>query len=964
MLLTSSTRAPVSICLFGPVRISVHGNTPSHLSRPGAQWLLALLVLHRGSLLREEAAKWLHPDSESQPGRELLGKDAKALALALGKENSRLQRHLHSSLILDLENVWVDVLEFEGAIGRNDWTEAVTHHAAGATLLGTLPDQDIYPELFEHLQYHEGRLEKFYAHALAGVAAEAAGRGKWDEAEGLAKRALELQETDIPSHHILLRAAAARNQPQELEQRLDDLRAVCKGVRAVSLESMELYQTLREEIALRETNPGPRAPMAHPSTGAARTPGFVLPSEELFGRADDLRKVRALLYESQVVTLRGTAGVGKTWLAERVYETVAANYQDGAVFVDLTPLPKDGAALIPEVIAEHFRLGQAQEEVLLCHLEGRDTLLVLNNCEHLLTGCAAFVRVLCRRCPKVRVLATSRHRLKVPQEREWEVRPLPLPAGDVLAGITPQALLASPAIALFVRRVVNKERDFSLTPENMGAVARICTRLGGIPLALVMAAARTRPGNVREIAERLTGFGRFELLTEDAGDDVRQHETLLASLDWSYDLLPSDNLERRLFNALSVFADGWNSQAAEAVSGLGRKAFGTQEKLIDYALVDGSRQDGRLCLLETMREYSRRKLEASPEAPDVHRRFLAWCETLVYEAAQELDGPEQKRWLGVLEAEHSNLRAALRYCQEEARWAEGVRLAARLWPFWNTRNHWREGRGWLELFLANPAGGPEDRASACNGAALLAIQMGDFEQALAHLRKGRAIAEGLGPKILADVLSTLGFLMVKRGVPEEIPPEAQGASLIALYHRAMREQPEEAIHADRSTFWPLWGLGKEAMERDEPGEAESRFLSALEVARRHGNLQHQILVLGTLAKIARGWKLWPQAATHLTESLRLAQSLEDLGSVAACLEDFARMAVDCAAWEEAVRCCAVAKVARELAAVMDDDSRRDYPLITDPSRRHMDGVAYEAAWAAGRGLTRAELLRFIPTPVA
>ena len=668
--------------------------------------------------------------------------------------------------------------------------------------------------------------------------------------------------------------------------------------------------------------------------------------------------------DNRLVTLWGPGGVGKTWLALRAADEIKDRYRDGAWFVDLTPLPRDAGNLIPNQVARALGLTDKPEGELLDALENSDRLLVLNNCEHLRAECAAFVDHLRARCGRIRVLATSQQGLDVSGEVVWPVRPLLAPTQQELEqGISPGALTRDYAAArLFVSRV---QPELTVTAESAPAVAQICALLGGIPLALIMAAARTRPPTLRRIAESLAADGRFEVLTEGERTEAKQHQTLRDLLDWSYGLLPEDGAERPLFQALSIFVDGWPPEAVAPVANLSEaKAFDASEELVRKALVVGDRPDGRQFLLETMKVYAWHKIKDTPEGAHVTARFLTWCRALADEAAEELDGPEQKRWLETLETEHGNLRSALRHCRDSARWAEGLRLAARLWPYWNTRNHWREGRDWLELFLKHPAGKPEDHASAHNGAAVLAIQMGDFGQALPHVETARGIAERLGPKPLADVLGTLGFLLDKRGMSKEIPPEAQGKNLLALYHRAIREQPEQAIHAERSTFWPLWGLSKEAAERDgQLDEAGLRAGEALQVARRHGNLEQQSLALGTLGDVAQKRGLWSEAASRLTESLRAAQDLPDLGRVAACLEQFARLAVTRSDWAAAVLCCTFAKEAREIEGVTDKNSDSNYPEITVPALSQLGDEAYDDAWAAGRGLTREGLLQFSPPAV-
>lgn len=969
---TGQVPSPLEIRLFGPFRVTVDGQPlrvrkndklVDPLKNRESRWLLAALALRHGQdVPRETLAEVLFPSdgpkvySEEQ-ARDSLGKSLKELLSTLGERAGRIV-HTPRTIRLDLQGAYVDVAEFERAWQREEWERAVEHHGDGTRLLEGCPDA-----LAEYVEEESIALQNKFVRCLENAALRAAAVGEWEEAQHLARRALDVDPSRSRPYHALMEAAAGLNRPLLLKSVFKQLCNVSGDpTDPVEMESQQLYDRLTALMQRCEAEADEARQKRHSPFTPHNIPKLPAP---LIGREKDLEEVLKRLYapDKRLVTLWGPGGVGKTWLALKAADEIKDRYRDGAWFVDLTPLPRDAGDQIPRQIALALRLNADLEGALLDALENSDRLLVLNNCEHLRSECAALVDRLRARCGRIRVLVTSQQGLDVSGEVVWPVRPLRAPTQlELERGVSPEVLTRDYAAAkLFASRI---QPELTVTAESAPAVAQICARLGGIPLALVMAAARTRPPTVRRIAEILAADGRFEILTEGERTEAKQHQTLRDLLDWSYALLPEDGPERPLFRALSVFVDGWPPEAVAPVSGLSKaKAFDASEELVRKALVDGDRPDGRQFLLETMKLYAWHKIKDTPEGADVTGRFLTWCCTLVDEAAEELDGPEQKRWLGMLETEHGNLRAGLCHYRDQGRWTEGLRLAARLWPFWNTRNHWREGRDWLELFLAHPTGEPENRASAHNGAAVLAIQFSDFEQALAHVRTAREIAEGLGPKLLADVLSTLGFLMAKRGTAKEIPPEARGENLLAFYHRAMREQPEQAIHAERSTFWPLWGLSKDAEQEGHLEEAARRSEDALQVAKRHGNLQQQTLALGTLGIVAQKRGLWSEAAKRMTESLQVAQDLPDLGRVAACLEDFARLAMGCADWKAAVLCCSFAKEAREIEGVTDDNSDNNYPEIIGPCLSHLSDEVYRETWAAGRGLTREGLLQFVPPSV-
>ena len=979
---------PLEIRLFGPVRVAVDGY-PARILRPPrydklvdplmyreVQWLVAALALAPDKFIkRETLASWIFSNrSSSVPKKPLKRTEEEQARESLTKSLPILREALeHSIICLDIEDnairlrsegVYVDVSEFERDWQQGNWDKAIGHYGEEGALLDPGPPGEKMPDFAAWVEPRRNALEEQYTHALLMAAEGHLTEKRSEEAQRLAQLALSVDSFSEEACRLLMRAAAAQGRRDRVRREYIRLRdAFSREGMDLAAETCDLYQHLRNEFQREER----AQEMARQEAAGPFTEGNIEElTAPLIGRDRELKEVRERLYgtERRLVTLWGPGGVGKTWLALAVAAEVKARYRDGAWFINLASLPRGGGKLIPNQIALALRVVAEPEELLLDKLEHSDRLLVLNNCEHLRDECAAIVHALLAKCHRVRVLATSQTPLGIAAESLVRVRPLRPPTKDLIVpgAITPEVLLHDfPSVALFMDRV---QPDIRLTPQNAPAVAQICAHLGGIPLAIAMAAARARTYSVEEIAKRLAEDGRFRLLTKgEQGADGR-HGTLSDLLDWSYRLLHEDGQEQQLFRALSVFADGWTPEAAIAVGGVPEDAvLDALDGLVDKALVVEYEGDNRLFLMETMREYAWGKIKNTPEGTHVIDRFLAWCQVLAEEAAGELDGPEQKRWLGTLETEHGNLRAGLRHYWDGARWAEGLRLAARLWPFWNTRNHWREGREWLGLFLAQQEGGPEDRASAHNGASVLATQMDDFEQALAHVQTAREIAEGLGPKMLADVLSTLGFLMNKRGMAKEIPPEARGESLLAFYHRAMREQPEQAIHAERSTFWPLWGLSKDAEQEGHMEEAARRSEDALQVAKRHGNLQQQTLALGTLGIIAQKRGLRSEAAKRMMESLQVAQDLPDLGRVAACLEDFARLAMDCADWKAAVLCCSFAKEARELEGVTDANSDNNYPEITGLCLSHLSDEVYRETWAAGRGLTREGLLQFIPPSV-
>jgi predicted ATPase len=398
--------------------------------------------------------------------------------------------------------------------------------------------------------------------------------------------------------------------------------------------------------------PGPSEPGRQPDNLPLQLTSFI-------GRGRETTEIEELLEEGRLLTLIGPGGSGKTRLALAVASEVAQRFEDGVWLVKLAPLSDPD--LLPQAVASVLGVrespGTSLADTLAAHLGTRHLLLLLDNCEHLPGACVSLAEGLLRRCPNLRILATSRAALGAVGEALFNVPPLTLP--DPRRGPTVGSLPEYEAVRLFVERAKAVRPDFTLTEANALAVAHICYRLDGIPLALELAAARTKVLSVDQISERLDDS--FALLTGGGRTRMPHHKTLRATMDWSYELLTER--ERTLLARLSVFASGFALEAAEAV-GTGGSIDGYDVLdllafLVDKSLVLVAEHDGeaRYRLLETVRQYGREKLEESGEAEPILQRHAGFYLALAERA--DLMSREQAVWLERLENEHDNFRAAL-----------------------------------------------------------------------------------------------------------------------------------------------------------------------------------------------------------------------------------------------------------------------------------------------------------------
>ena len=691
---------------------------------------------------------------------------------------------------------------------------------------------------------------------------------------------------------------------------------------------------------------------------AGRSPNNLpLELSSFIGREREIEEIKRLLFGgARLLTLAGPGGCGKTRLALEVAAELVGGFEDGVWLVELASL--SDPTLVPQAVASVLRVreqaGRPLTETLSNHLESKKMLLVLDNCEHLIEECANLAEALLRTCPGLRVLATSREALSITGETNWPVSPLSLPDAHDLPPI--EELTRYEATRLFVERSVAVLPAFGLTSRNALAVAQVCQKLDGIPLAIELAAARVRVLTAEQIAERLDDC--FWLLRGGSRTALPRHRTLRATIDWSHELLSEE--ERALFRRLSVFAGGSTLEAAEAACGgedLEKdEILEPLSHLVDKSLVVMEERGGeaRYRLLETVRQYGREKLRESGEAEAVRRHHANFFLALAEDVEPKINGGERNLWLERLEREHDNLRAALRWAADTAEAEMGLRLGGALFWFWFHRGYWSEGRRWLEGALATEGGAGAPlrtvaRTKALFGTGVLAWTQGDHSAARTQLEESVAIWRELGDKRgLAHTLHFLGVEVL-----------GQGEHVAA---RALAQESVEIFREGEDTWGlaaSLASLGIVAQTQEDYSLASSLLGESAALFRGMGDAWGLALPLRNLGIVALRQGDLDRAAAWLREGITTLRELGEKWFMSRNLETLAAVIAMQGDHERAARLFGTGETLREaIGASVLPFYRADYDRGVAAARTGLDEQTFTGAWAQGRAMTLEQALSY------
>lgn len=734
------------------------------------------------------------------------------------------------------------------------------------------------------------------------------------------------------------------------------------------------------------------------------------------GRERELNEIKNLIagigakhaspLQIRLVTLTGAGGCGKTRLSLQIGADLIEEFSDGVWLIELASL--SDPTLVLQAVASSLGIreqsGRSLTDTLLDYLQSKQLLLILDNCEHVISACAQLADALLRRCPKLKILASSREALGIAGESNYPIFPLPLPEmRPQSSGKTNSwsALAQCESVRLFVERATAVLPTFAITAQNASAVVQICQRLDGIPLAIELAAARVKALSVEQIAARLDDC--FRLLTGGNRAALPRQQTLRAAMDWGYDLLTEP--ERALLRRLSVFASGFTLDAVEAICsdrarGLSPLLGISDSEVLDLltnlvgkslVLVEDRDQEMRYRLLETVRQYARDKLLEVNESEIFRRRHRDYFLKFAEPTEARLQGREQETWLRRLEREHENLRVAFDWSLAIGDTEAGLRLAGDLWFFWHVHGDWSEGRAYLEAALATSPGSEAKsvRAKAIHGAGVLAWRQGDYERATELIQQSWALYRELGNRqqlaycpnvlgliahhqgdderavvLLEESLRLFRELGDKRGIAYALnilgliahrQGDNERAAKLCEEGLALRRELEDK----RGIALALRLLGGVVLHQGDLKRAAALYKECLGLFRELGDKWGMANTLWQLGRLASYLGDQGQSSALFKESLVRQRELGNKADIASCLEGLAGIACAHKEMERALMLFGAAEALREqIGAPLPLAERADYDHQIPMARAGLGENQCAAVWAKGRAMTLEQAIEY------
>ena len=828
----------------------------------------------------------------------------------------------------DNESVWVDTHAFEAAsdIARRSNDPAACRPAADL-YRGELLPSDRYEEWLDarRVALHASFVEVIIKLAL--VSEEA---GDISSAIDTWQRLIAVDPVHEEAHaHLMLLHSRAGRQREALAQ-FDRLTGALAS--ELGVEPDPVTQQLARAIAEGRISAGPEPasrPEVHGNLPAQPT--------ELIGRDQELAAVRQTLSDSRLITLTGPGGVGKTRLALAVTAAERDTYGQDVYFIPLAALdrPEQAESALMHAFGLREATGKPPVETLIEHLRGRPILLVLDNFEHIIST-AALVSTLLEACPQLRVLATSRVPLHLRGEHEYPLH----------------SLTEDASTTLFIERSQHVKPDFQPDSDQVTAIREICRQLDRLPLAIELAAARSKVLPPQALLGRLEH--PLKLLTGGARDLPERQRTLRTTIAWSYDLLDTD--DQRTFRRLAVFSGGWTLESAEAIAGItdDEQAFVLDRlgTLIDNALIQQNEQpDGqpRFNMLATIQEFAREQLAGSSEHDTLRNRHLEHFTHFATLAEPHLEGEDQAVWLDRIEADISNLHAALDWCQQGHRPDLGLELVRGLRLYWFMRGHLAEGMRWAASITGLPGAEefPDQYADALNSAGFLARHHGDFDRGYAFINRSLEISRRLGdPKRISDAQANLGYIVLQ----EERFEEAE--QLYAASLAISRDIDNQQGIADA-----LSHLALIALHQGNSYDARQLNEESLGIWQQLGDREGIAWAHHRLGVVFMRQEDYTTARDYFLTNLTISSQLGYQWGLAWAYEGFSQLALIAGHPQLAVRLVSAAAAIRDGSGIpLFGGERRDVERVTGSARDLLDESTFTTAWQEGQHWTPEEVM--------
>ncbi len=921
----------IDIDLLGGFRARWDGTEIRRLPRRvvGDLWVY-LLLHHDVPLLVPQVAAAFWPDIPDAKARGNLRRYLYFLTAELPDEDPAAPWLLRDRQVVQWNPAapfTLDAAGFENAVRRGrhaadngDSDAAVAHLQAARSLYrgDLIPENDA-----AWLAPHRDRLRAQWVQGLGLLARLLAAEGDLAGTVEVADSLCAAAPRDAAGIAVAMWALAAGGHPDAALARWQryaaDLRE--QGLPGPGDDLGALANAIREAGDLspwhpaRALRPGIRPAGDLGAAGDTRPTGNVpLPADAFIGREPEIADITRLLSVSRLVTLVGLGGAGKSRLAVETARRVAGQYRDGVWWVDMAAIAD------PELVDRTIGLAlgvqpgpnRSPRDAIAARLRERETLIILDNCEHVVAACGEAVAWLVEAGTRVAVLSTSRERLGAMGEVVWPVPALSVPGEEMAA---PEALLDHDAVRLFVARVREAWPEFMDTPERLRAAARIVRMVEGIPLGIELAAARVGVLEVADVAARMERG--FSFLARAGRGHAERHRSLDRAIAWGHDLLSEP--EQVALRRVAVFVGGFTGPAAQAVCGdrldpgvpripghldveevIGRLA---DKSFLSDATARG--QGRRYRLPEVVRLFALARLAEAGEDGAVRRahaeHFVAWAE----EVAPHLTQTDADAWMDRLDREHGNLRAVSAWVADMGEWNLGLRLAAAIWRFWHIRGHVGPERVWLDrvLHAVGGAASVETLARACHGAGVLAYDQGDHAAASVHWERSLEQWKQLGNlEMAAPLLFNLGLLATVQGRFAEAEDLAQQALAIRLTH----DKPDAVALA--------YGLLADiATRRGDHATAYARLEQSRDALERLGSQDVRMFnVLRGLGRVALALGNYADSERHLTRWLESSRASRNKRETAAALSLFGMLHTEMGRYDEAAGCF------REAVAILRD----------------------------------------------